>query len=172
MMVRYIYFLCALLIFGCQTDLSSENELVKGNSNLKISDGVLDLSQFSHEQQKVEREQAAKRREELKAGRVVLEVDSNEKITTKSVNLALFARSVSNKIGEKIYYRNLLNTGNNLSCKKFSNKNAAQIFFLENGGPKNDYHNLDEDGDGFACNWDPSIYRKINSLSENKDTDH
>ena len=169
MMVRYIYFLCALLIFGCQTDLSSENELVKGNSNLKISDGVLDLSQFSHEQQKVEREQAAKRREELKAGRVVLEVDSNEKITTKSVNLALFARSVSNKTGEKIYYRNLLNTDNNLSCKKFSNKNAAQIFFLENGGPKNDFYNIDVDGDGFACKWDPAIYRKIERI--NKDNE-
>ena len=171
-MVRYIYFLCALFIFGCQTDLSSENDLVKGNSNLKISDGVLDLSQFSQEQQKVEREQAAKRREELKAGRVVLEVNSKEKITLKSVNLAVFARSVSNKVGEKIYYRNFLSTENNSSCKKFSNKNAAQIFFLENGGPKNDYHNLDVDGDGFACKWDPSIYRKINSLSENKGTDH
>ena len=172
MMVRYIYFLCALFIFGCQTDLSSENDLVKGNSNLKISDGVLDLSQFSQEQQKVEREQAAKRREELKAGRVVLEVNSKEKITLKSVNLAVFARSVSNKVGEKIYYRNFLSTENNSSCKKFSNKNAAQIFFLENGGPKNDYHNLDVDGDGFACKWDPSIYRKINSLIENIDTDH
>ena len=171
-MVRYIYFLCALFIFGCQTDLSSENDIVKGNSNLKISDGVLDLSQFSQEQQKVEREQAAKRREELKAGRVVLEVNSKEKITLKSVNLAVFARSVSNKVGEKIYYRNFLSTENNSSCKKFSNKNAAQIFFLENGGPKNDYHNLDVDGDGFACKWDPSIYRKINSLIENKDTDH
>ena len=171
-MVRYIYFLCALFIFGCQTDLSSENDLVKGNSNLKISDGVLDLSQFSQEQQKVEREQAAKRREELKAGRVVLEVNSKEKITLKSVNLAVFARSVSNKVGEKIYYRNFLSTENNSSCKKFSNKNAAQIFFLENGGPKNDYHNLDVDGDGFACKWDPSIYRKINSLIENIDTDH
>ena len=171
-MVKYIYFLCALFIFGCQTDLSSENDLVKGNSNLKISDGVLDLSQFSQEQQKVEREQAAKRREELKAGRVVLEVNSKEKITLKSVNLAVFARSVSNKVGEKIYYRNFLSTENNSSCKKFSNKNAAQIFFLENGGPKNDYHNLDVDGDGFACKWNPSIYRKINSLSENKNTDH
>ena len=89
-----------------------------------------------------------------------------------SINLAVFARSVSNNVGEKIYYRNFLNTDNNLSCKKFSNKNAAQIFFLENGGPKYDYHNIDVDGDGFACNWDPSIYRKINSLSENKDTDH
>ena len=171
-MVRYVYFLCAFFIFGCQTDLSSESDLVKGNSNLKISDGVLDLSQFSQEQQKVEREQAAKRREELKAGRVVLEVNSKEKITLKSVNLAVFARSVSNKVGEKIYYRNFLSTENNSSCKKFSNKNAAQIFFLENGGPKNDYHNLDVDGDGFACKWDPSIYRKINSLIENKDTDH
>ena len=96
-MVRYIYFLCAILIFGCQTDLTSENEVVKGNSNLKLSDGVLDLSQFSQEQQKVDREQAAKRREELKEGRVVLEVNSKEKIRIKSINLAVFARSVSNK---------------------------------------------------------------------------
>ena len=169
-MVRYIYFLCALFIFGCQTDLSSESDLVKGNSNLKISDGVLDLSQFSQEQQKVEREQAAKRREELKAGRVVLEVNSKEKITLKSVNLAVFARSVSNKVGEKIYYRNFLSTENNSSCKKFSNKNAAQIFFLENGGPKNDFYNVDPDGDGFACKWDPEIYRKIGRLSNSKET--
>ena len=171
-MVRFIYFLCALLIFGCQTELSGENEIVKGSSNLKISDGVLDLSQFSQEQQKVDREQAAKRREELKEGRVVLEVNSKEKIRIKSINLAVFARSVSNNIGEKIYYRNFLSNENNSNCKKFSNKNAAQIFFLENGGPKNDYHNIDVDGDGFACKWDPSIYRKINSVSKSKDTNH
>ena len=48
-MVKPIYFLYALLLFGCQTDLSSENEVVKGNTALKISDGVLDLSQFSQE---------------------------------------------------------------------------------------------------------------------------
>ena len=53
-MVRNIYFLCALLLIGCQTDLSNKNEVVKGNSDLKISDGVLDLSQFSQEQQKFE----------------------------------------------------------------------------------------------------------------------
>ena len=56
-----------------------------------------------------------------------------------------------------------------LGCKKFSTKNAAQIFFLENGGPKNDFYNIDPDGDGFACKWDPAIYRKIEPI--NKDNE-
>ena len=171
-MVRYISFFFALLLIGCQTGLSTNNEVVKGNSDLKISDGVLDLSQFSQEQQKVEREQAAKRRETLKAGRVVLEADGREKIGAKSVNLAVFARSVSNKVGEKIYFRNFLSTDVNSGCKKFLNKNAAQIFFLKNGGPKNDYHNIDTDGDGFACKWDPEIYRKIDSLIKNTESNN
>ena len=168
-MARLIYFLCVLLLFGCQTDISSKDQVVKGNSDLKTSDGVLDLSQFSQEQQKVEREQAAKRREELKAGRVVLEANRKEKIATGSVNLAVFARSVSNKLGEKIYYRNFISSNAGSGCKKFSNKNAAQIFFLENGGPKNDFYSMDADGDGFACKWDPAIYRKIERLSEDNE---
>ena len=168
-MARLIYFLCILLFSGCQTDISSEDQVVKGNSDLKTSDGVLDLSQFSQEQQKVEREQAAKRREELKAGRVVLEETHKEKIKSRSVNLAVFARSVSNKLGEKIYYRNFISSSIGSGCKKFSNRNAAQIFFLENGGPINDFHDMDVDGDGFACNWDPAIYRKIERI--NKDNE-
>ena len=164
-MARLIYFLSVLLLFGCQTDISSKDQVVEGNSDLKTSDGILDLSQFSQEQQKVEREQAAKRREELKAGRVVLEANRKEKITTESVNLAVFARSVSNKLGEKIYYRNFISSDADSGCKKFTNKNAAQIFFLKNGGPKNDFHNMDVDGDGFACKWDPAIYRKIERIS-------
>ncbi len=168
-MARLIYFLCILLLSGCQTDISSKDQVVKGNSDLKTSDGVLDLSQFSQEQQKVEREQAAKRREELKAGRVVLEATNKEKIKRQSVNLAVFARSVSNKLGEKIYYRNFISSSAASGCKKFFNKNAAQIFFLENGGPKNDFYNMDVDGDGFACKWDPAIYRKIERI--NKDNE-
>ena len=169
-MARHIYFLCVLLLFGCQTDTSRKDQVVKGTSDLKTSDGVLDLSQFSQEQQKVEREQAAKRREELKAGRVVLEATHKEKIKRQSVNLAVFARSVSNKLGEKIYYRNFISSGAASRCKNFSNKNAAQIFFLENGGPKIDFHNIDVDGDGFACKWDPAIYRKIERINEHNES--
>ena len=73
---------------------------------------------------------------------------------------------MSNKLGEKIYYRNFISSDAASGCKKFSNKNAAQIFFLENGGPKNDFHNMDVDGDGFACKWDPAIYRKIERINK------
>ena len=171
-MFKYIFFLNFLLLFGCQTDISNKNEVVKGNTNLKTGDGVLDLSQFSQEQQKVEREQAAKRREELKAGRVVLEANHKEKVKRQSVNLAVFARSVSNKLGEKIYYRNFISSDAGSGCKKFSNQNAAQIFFLENGGPKIDFHNIDVDGDGFACKWDPAIYRKIERINKDNEPEH
>ena len=53
--------------------------------------------------------------------------------------------------------------------EKSNNKNAAQIFFLENGGPKNDFHNMDVDGEGFACNWDPAVYRKIERINNNNE---
>ena len=36
-------------------------------------------------------------------------------------------------------------------CSDFSNQAAAQQFFLNNGGPSQDPHRLDDDGDGLAC---------------------
>jgi len=36
-------------------------------------------------------------------------------------------------------------------CSDFSTQDEAQDFFEEQGGPEEDYHNLDRDGDGVAC---------------------
>ena len=36
-------------------------------------------------------------------------------------------------------------------CTDFSTQDEAQEFFDENGGTDDDYHNLDRDGDGMAC---------------------
>ena len=36
-------------------------------------------------------------------------------------------------------------------CPDFSTQREAQDFFIENGGPLNDPHNLDRDGDGDVC---------------------
>ena len=44
---------------------------------------------------------------------------------------------------------------------KFKSKDEAQRKFLKDGGPYKDRFNLDPDGDGFACDWDPEIYRKL-----------
>ena len=161
-----IIFFCAFFILNCQADLSNDKDIVQGNSDLKLSDGTLDLSQFSQEQQKIEREQAAKRREELRKGRVILQLDAKEKVKSESINLAVFARTAKNKVREKVYNRNPFGSNDGSACEKFTNENDAQIFFLKNDGPKFDYYNMDQDGDGFACRWDPEIFRKINSLAD------
>jgi len=36
-------------------------------------------------------------------------------------------------------------------CTDFSSQSEAQRFFITNGGPSSDPHNLDRDGDGIAC---------------------
>ncbi|RJQ36875.1 hypothetical protein C4552_03235 [Candidatus Parcubacteria bacterium] len=36
-------------------------------------------------------------------------------------------------------------------CTDFATQNEAQEFFEDAGGPGSDYHNLDRDGDGVAC---------------------
>jgi len=36
-------------------------------------------------------------------------------------------------------------------CSDFSSQSEAQEFFEDEGGPEDDYHNLDRDGDGIAC---------------------
>ena len=38
-----------------------------------------------------------------------------------------------------------------LDCSDFDYWEDAQEFFEEEGGPYDDYHNLDRDGDGIAC---------------------
>ncbi len=43
-------------------------------------------------------------------------------------------------------------------CGDFSSQRAAQIFYLNAGGPRIDPHRLDADGDGVACDSNPAPY--------------
>ncbi|MEY8839053.1 hypothetical protein AB9K41_08505, partial [Cribrihabitans sp. XS_ASV171] len=46
------------------------------------------------------------------------------------------------------------------NCAGFPSADQAQIAFLESGGPQRDRQGLDPDGDGYACGWDPSPFRR------------
>lgn len=46
-----------------------------------------------------------------------------------------------------------LPAGVDKDCSDFASGASAQRFFLSNGGPRIDRHNLDGDGDGLACEW-------------------
>jgi hypothetical protein len=75
-------------------------------------------------------------------------------------NIADYALKTTNNPGTPLYHRsgNLRNSAN--SCAKFTSPDLAQQAFLAKGGPDRDRLNLDPDGDGFACGWDPRPFRK------------
>ncbi|WP_342537956.1 hypothetical protein MKY15_15700 [Sporosarcina sp. FSL K6-1540] len=41
------------------------------------------------------------------------------------------------------------------NCSDFDTQRDAQSFYLANGGPYSDPHDLDRDNDGNACDWNP-----------------
>jgi len=79
------------------------------------------------------------------------------------VNVAEYALTSKNKVGEKLYKR--LNPLGSVmakrNCERFKLPDDAQAAFLQGGGPARDPGNLDPDGDGFACAWSPETYRKL-----------
>lgn len=77
-------------------------------------------------------------------------------------NLFNYALSTSHRVGEQRYTRrNLLRWQRwEAACAQFANQDLAQEAFLASGGPDRDSENLDPDGDGFACWWDPSPFRQ------------
>ncbi len=49
------------------------------------------------------------------------------------------------------------------NCGDFASAADAQRFFLAAGGPTRDRHDLDRDGDGFACEWGAEVQRSHRS---------
>jgi hypothetical protein len=78
-------------------------------------------------------------------------------------NIVAYALNTSNQPGNRIYSR----AGINLvaraerNCRSYASPDQAQIAFLAAGGPEKDRKGLDPDGDGFACGWDPTPFRKV-----------
>ena len=76
-------------------------------------------------------------------------------------NIVIYALDTTNNVGQKVYNRtNLLGASvSERACARYTSADLAQEEFLASGGPKRDRRNLDPDGDGFACDWDPRPFR-------------
>ena len=78
-------------------------------------------------------------------------------------NVVAYALQSKHAVGTQIYTRLGFNKASRAerACARYTDPNEAQVDFLANGGPQEDPLNLDGDGDGFACAWDPTIYRQL-----------
>jgi hypothetical protein len=76
-------------------------------------------------------------------------------------DLVTYALNAPNRLGQPIYQRRSVSAdAHNKACLRFATDEAAQEAFLKAGGPSRDGKKLDPDGDGFACDWDPTPFQK------------
>lgn len=82
---------------------------------------------------------------------------------TNTPNIVAYALQTNNPKGTPIYRRSAFATESRhlRNCASFPSSDLAQEAFLSNGGPDRDRQNLDPDGDGFACAWDPAPFRAV-----------
>ena len=80
-------------------------------------------------------------------------------------NIVAYALQTSHAPGTKVHQRLSLNSRAKYdrNCAAYASDDLAQIDFLERGGPRRDRKGLDPDGDGYACNWDPTPFRRAAS---------
>ena len=93
----------------------------------------------------------------------VIQPQALPKRTDTGPNIVAYALATSHPVGTKKYRRNAINAKKRYerSCGQYRYKDQAQTAFLAAGGPKRDRAGMDPDGDGYACRWDPSVFRNI-----------
>lgn len=83
-----------------------------------------------------------------------------ERAPATGPNIVEYALNTTNRVGEPIYPRSGLKLiSSERACVRYASPDLAQQAFLAAGGPQRDRKNLDPDGDGFACAWDPRPFR-------------
>lgn len=89
-----------------------------------------------------------------------------EEIGTRSgdagPNIVAYALDSQHPVGTQIYRRIGIATAarNERNCAEYASSDQAQLDFLSRGGPQRDRLALDPDGDGYACGWDPTPFRR------------
>ena len=81
---------------------------------------------------------------------------------TNQPNVVAYALETKHPRGTQVHRRLGFSSAAKTSrnCAVYSTADEAQIDFLGRGGPSKDRLALDPDGDGYACGWNPSKYRR------------
>lgn len=107
-----------------------------------------------------DRERLAAQRE---AYRVIQPTALPSRSGSSGPNIVQFALSTGNAVGQRVHRRFTLFPAGKFerNCVKYASPDLAQEAFLQAGGPEKDKMGLDPDGDGFACGWDPTPFRRV-----------
>lgn len=77
-------------------------------------------------------------------------------------NVVAYALQTNNPVGTAIHKRGRTSEAKHQrNCAAYASPDLAQEDFLALGGPAKDRKGLDPDGDGFACSWDPTPFRRV-----------
>lgn len=92
----------------------------------------------------------------------VIEPEALPARTGAEPNIVQYALSSAHPVGTRVYSRVGVNSQARFqrNCAGYTSPDQAQIDFMSKGGPQRDRMGLDPDGDGYACAWDPSPFRK------------
>jgi hypothetical protein len=114
-------------------------------------------------------ESDAERRARMQAERVVVAPTAlPDRPGSIGPNIIDYAMSTTHSVGDQRHARNPIGRGRHAqNCVAFRSADLAQEWFLANGGPTRDRRALDPDGDGFACAWNPEIYRAAARAARN-----
>ncbi|MGI9395541.1 MAG: hypothetical protein ACR2OY_12905 [Boseongicola sp.] len=77
-------------------------------------------------------------------------------------NIVAYALATTHPLGTSMHRRSGRTNIDrfNRVCAAYGSNDQAQEAFLSNGGPDRDRKGMDPDGDGFACYWDPTPFRR------------
>ncbi len=77
-------------------------------------------------------------------------------------NIVAYALTTTHPLGTPMHKRSKRANIDrfNRVCAAYGSNDQAQEAFLSNGGPDRDRKGMDPDGDGFACYWDPTPFRR------------
>lgn len=123
--------------------ISNTNDFAAVSEHLSIEDDKERLSQLQEQYKVIEAKPVPER-------------------AAAAPNIVEYALRNLNQKGVKKYRRSPFQSERKhiTNCARYASSDKAQEDFLARGGPEKDPKQLDPDGDGFACMWDPAPFRK------------